>query len=46
MISLALARLAMLDAQIDTERQIREEWDTVALDDEPVPQTKKDPATR
>jgi len=43
-IALALARLAMLDAQIDTERQIREAWETVALADEPVPETQKDPA--
>lgn len=36
-IALALARLKMLEANIETEQQIRRAWETVALEDQEIP---------
>jgi len=44
-IALALARLAMLDANLDTEAQIRRAWETVALQDEDAPYRTTQSAT-
>jgi len=42
-ISLALARLAMLDAQVRTEQQIQRAWGTVAVADEAAPDVLVEP---